>query len=83
MWPTAIGDIFIKITCSPIHLKGTTKEDIVTKHHLLVFSHPWEHTHTAVAIAKHSRQYAHIRSLSLPRILQLDEPFTAPHIRAK
>ena len=33
-----------KITCSPIHLKGTTEEGIVTEHHVLVLSHPREHT---------------------------------------
>ena len=48
-----------KITCSPIHLKGTTKKGIVTEHHLLVLLHPWEHTRPAAATAKHSRQYLH------------------------
>ena len=28
-----------KITCSPIHPKGTTEEGIVTKNHLLVLLH--------------------------------------------
>ena len=44
VWPTAIGDIWIKITYSPIHLKGTTEEGTVTKHHLLVLLHPQEYT---------------------------------------
>ena len=30
-------------TCSPSHLKGTTKEGTVTKCHLLVLFHPQEH----------------------------------------
>ena len=39
-------------TCSPIHLKVTTEEGIVTEHELLVLSQPWEHTRPAAAIAK-------------------------------
>ena len=39
-------------TCSPSHLKGTTEKGTVTKHHLLVFSHPWEHTCPAAATAR-------------------------------
>ena len=46
-------------TCRPIHLKGTTEEGMLTKHHPLVLSHPWEHTHPAAATAKCSGQYLH------------------------
>ena len=41
----------------PNHLKGTTEEGTVTEYHLLVLSHPQEHTRPAAATAKHSRQY--------------------------
>ena len=46
-------------TCGPIHLKGTTEEGTMTEHHLLVLSHPREHTLPAAAIAKCSGQYPH------------------------
>ena len=37
--------------------KGTTEEGIVTEYHLLVLSHPREHTRLAAATAKCSRLY--------------------------
>ena len=38
----------------------------MTKHKLLLLSHPWEHTHPAAATSKHSGQFPP----SLSRILQ-------------
>ena len=35
--------------------EGTTEEDIVTEHHLLLLSLPWELTYPATATAKCSR----------------------------
>ena len=70
-WPATTGGPWTDTTCSPIHLKGTTEEGIVTKRLLLVFSHPWENSGPAAATAKCSGKYPHAWSLSLLRILQL------------
>ena len=67
----------------PNHLKGTTEEGIVIKHHLLVLSNPWEHTRPAAVSAECSGQYPHARPLSLPRILQLEAACAAPPMWAK
>ena len=39
-------------TYGPSHLKDTTEEGTVTKHHLLLLSLPWELTHPATATVK-------------------------------
>ena len=55
----------------------------MTEHHLLLLSIFWEHTHPAIATAKHSGQCPHACSLSLPRILQLGENCAAPPMWVK
>ena len=40
----------------PTTSEGTTEEDTVTKHHLLLLSLPWEHTRPSAATAKRSGQ---------------------------
>ena len=40
----------------PITSEGTTEEGIVTKHHPLLLSHPWEQTGPTAATAEHSGQ---------------------------
>ena len=51
----------------------------MTKHKLLLLSHPWEHTHPAAATSKHSGQFPP----SLSRILQLGTACAAPPVWAK
>ena len=73
-------------TCNPSHLKGwqkRKKEGTATKHHMLLLSLPWEHTHPAAATAKCSGWCPDTWSLSLPKTLQLGAAGAAPPAWAK
>ena len=50
--------------------KGQYRGGHCNEHHMLVLSHPWEHTWPIVATVKRSGRYPHTWSLSLSRILQ-------------
>ena len=54
-WLATTGGLLVGTTSDPSHLRGCQKrkkEDIATKHHTLLFSHPWEHTHPVASTAK-------------------------------
>ena len=54
-WLATTGGLSVGSTSNPSHLRGwqkRKKEGIATKHHMLLFSLPWEHTHPAAAISK-------------------------------
>ena len=71
-------------TCGHSHLRGQQKkEGTATKHHTLLLSPPWEHTHPAAVMAKHSGQHPDALSLSLPKTLQLGAASAAPPAWAK
>ena len=68
---------------APTMLEGTTEEDFVMEHQLLLLSLSWEHMHPAAATAKCSGQCPDALSLSLPRNLQLGAAGAAPPMEAK
>ena len=59
------------------------KEGTATKHHTLLLSLPWEHTHPAAATTNRSAWWPDTWSLSLPKTLQLGAAGTAPPVWAK
>ena len=57
VWLATTGGLGVASTSDPSHLRGCQKrkkEGIGTKHHKLLLSLLWEHTHLAAATAKHS-----------------------------
>ena len=57
--PLSLGMPEQKSLADPTTSEGTTEKDIAMECHLLVLSHPWEHTHPAAAAAKCSGQCPH------------------------
>ena len=45
---------------APVTSEGTTEGGVVTEHHLLLLSLPWELTHPATTTAKYSGHYLNL-----------------------
>ena len=64
-------------------VKKRKKEGTATKHHRLLLSCSWEHTHSVATTAKSSGWHTDTWSLSLPKTLQLGASGAAPPVWAK